>query len=118
MDRARRRMEDDLHRVRTDLGQARRSTGLSLDAVGRACDIAGSTAQRIETGAIRNPDLVVLARLAATVGLELRIRAFPTGEPIRDGPQQRLLERLRVQLPADTGWGTEVPLPGDCDRRA
>jgi len=111
-------MEDDLHRARTDFGQARRTAGLSLEAVGRACDVAGSTAQRIETGAIRNPDLVVFARMAAIVGLELRIRAFPTGEPIRDGPQQRLLERLRVQLPPVVRCGTEIPLPTDGDRRA
>jgi transcriptional regulator with XRE-family HTH domain len=118
LDRARRRIEDDLHRARTDLGLARRGAGLSLDAVGRACNVAGSTAQRIETGAIRNPDLVVFGRMAAAVGLELRIRAFPIGEPIRDASQQRLLERLRVQLPPTVRWGTEVPLPTDGDRRA
>jgi transcriptional regulator with XRE-family HTH domain len=111
-------MEDDLHRVRADVGQARRSSGLSLDSVGRACHIAGSTAQRIETGVIRNPDLAVLSEMAAAVGMELRIRVYPAGEPIRDAPQQRLLERLRVVLPPTVGWGTEVALAFEGDRRA
>jgi transcriptional regulator with XRE-family HTH domain len=111
-------MEDGLHRARSDVGQARRSAGLSLDTVGKACQIAGSTAQRIETGAIRNPDLVVFAEMAAAVGLELRIRAYQAGEPIRDAPQQRLLERLRAVLPPTVRWRTEVGLPIDGDRRA
>ena len=80
--------------------------------------MAGSTAQRIERGRIRQPDPVVLAQMAAAVGLELRLRTFPSGEPIRDAPQQRLLQRLRVQLPPVVRWRTEVPLPQDGEGRA
>jgi transcriptional regulator with XRE-family HTH domain len=111
-------MEEDLHRARTDIGNARRTAGLSLEAVGRACDISGSTAQRIETGAIGNPDLLVLAKMAAAVGLDVRLRAYAGGDPIRDAPQQRLLERLHAQIPAKVAWRTEVPLPTIDDRRA
>lgn len=118
IDRAQRRIEEDLHRVRVDVGKARRSAGLSLEAVGRACRVAGSTAQRIEAGTIRDPDLGTLASMAAAVGLDLRLRAFPAGDPIRDAGQQRLLERLRRELNAALAWNTEVVLRGDNDKRA
>lgn len=118
VDRARRRMDEDLHRVRLDLGLARRGSGLSFDAVGEACDISGSTASRIEGGATRDPDLRVLAAIAAVVGLELRVRAYPAGDPIRDAGSQRLINRLRVRLHADLVWLTEVPLPILGDLRA
>lgn len=118
VDRARRRIDEDLHRVRLDLGRARRGSGLSFDAVGEACDISGSTASRIEGGATRDPDLRVLAAIAAVVGLELRVRAYPAGDPIRDAGSQRLINRLLVRLHADLVWLTEVPLPILGDLRA
>ena len=118
VDRARRRIEEDLYRVRFELGSARRGAGLSLDQIGETCDVAGSTAGRIESGFIRDPDLRMLAMLAATVGLELRLRAYPSGDPIRDAGQQRLLQRLRLRVHADLPWRTEVPLPVDGDGRA
>jgi len=117
-DRARRRMDEDLHRVRLDLGLARRGAGLSLDAVGAACGISGSTASRIEGGATHDPDLRVLAAMAAVVGLELRVRAYPAGDPIRDAGSQRLITRLRIRLHPDLTWMTEVPLPILGDLRA
>jgi transcriptional regulator with XRE-family HTH domain len=111
-------VDEDLHRVRLDLGNARRGSGLSLDAVGSACGVSGPTAARIEAGATRNPDLRVLAAMAAVVGLELRLRAYPAGDPIRDAGSQRLLKRLHVRLHPSLGWLTEVPVPILGDRRA
>lgn len=111
-------MDQDLHRVRLDLGIERRGAGLSHDAVGAACNVSGSTAARIEGGATRDPDLRVLAAMAAVVGLELRIRAFPAGDPIRDAGSQRLTNRLKIPLHADLTWLTEVPLPIPGDLRA
>lgn len=118
IDRARRRIDDDLRRVRLDLGRGRRASGLSLDTIGRACDVSASTVQRIETGAIRDPRLRTLASMAASVGLELRLQAFPAGDPIRDVGQQRLLGRLRGEIEQALTWRTEVVLAGDRDRRA
>jgi transcriptional regulator with XRE-family HTH domain len=116
--RGRRRIEEDLLRVRADLGAARRAAGLSLEQVASMSHIAGSTAGRIESGFIRDPDLRILASLAATVGLELRLRAYPNGDPIRDAGQQRLIQRLRLRLHPDLSWRTEVPLPVEGDLRA
>lgn len=117
-DRARRRIEDDLHRVLHDVELARRSAGLSFDSVGEACNISGSTAGRIVRGATRDPEFGDLAAMAAVVGLELRLRAYIAGDPIRDAGSQRLIERLRVRLHPTLGWQTEAPLPIIGDRRA
>jgi hypothetical protein len=56
--------------------------------------------------------------LGAAVGLDVRLRAFPAGDPIRDAGQQRLLERLRARLHPSLRWATEVPLPIEGDLRA
>ena len=56
--------------------------------------------------------------MAAVVGLELRVRAYPAGDPIRDAGSQRLINRLRVRLHPDLAWLTEVPLPILGDLRA
>jgi len=111
-------MEDDLHRVERELGSARRSCGLSLEAVGQACGVAPSTAWRAETGDTRVPDLLLLAGMAASVGRDRRLQIYPAGDAIRDGPQQRLLMRLRPHIHAKLGWRTEVTLPNDADLRA
>jgi transcriptional regulator with XRE-family HTH domain len=118
VERARRRIDEDLLRARLELGTSRRAAGLSLEEVASTCNIAGSTASRTERGLIRDPDLRVLAALAATVGLELRLRIYPSGDPIRDAGQQRLVERLHLRLHASLGWRTEVPLPIAGDHRA
>jgi transcriptional regulator with XRE-family HTH domain len=117
-DRARRRIAEDERRVRADIAAARRNTGLSQDALGAACGISGSAAGRIENGVTDIVDLRTLAALAAAVGLDLRLRAYPAGDPIRDAGQQRLLERLHARLHPGLRWATEVPLPVDGDKRA
>jgi transcriptional regulator with XRE-family HTH domain len=116
--RARRRMEDDLHRVRRELGIARETGGLSYEAVASACGVSPSTAYRAESGVTRNPDLLLIAGMAGAVGRDLRLQIYLGGDALRDMPQQRLLERLRGRLSRDLVWRTEVPLPDDTDHRA
>ena len=52
------------------------------------------------------------------VGLDLGLRAFPAGDPIRDRAQLALLERLRGRLHPSLRWRTEVGLPIEGDLRA
>ena len=54
----------------------------------------------------------------STIGLELVLRAYPAGDPIRDAGQQRLLDRLRRHIHASLRCRTEVPLPTHGDLRA
>jgi hypothetical protein len=59
---------------------------------------------------------VDLATIGAMVGLDVRLRAWPAGDPIRDAGQQRLLDRLRLRVGPTVRLRTEVPLPieGTC----
>ena len=58
------------------------------------------------------------ACLAAAVGLDLRLQAYPAGDQIRDAGHARLLERLRRDLGPGIRWSTEVTLPIEGDLRA
>lgn len=115
--RAIRTANDDEARVRADLARARRGAGLSREAVGRAAGLSRSALERLETGA-RRLTVQELAAVGAALGLDVRLRAYPAGDPIRDAGQQRLLERLRTRLDPGLAWRTEVALPIDGDRRA
>jgi len=118
VDRAVRRIDADLVRARSDIDTARRSVGLSHAVLGDACRVDRSTASRTANGRIREPNLRLLAGMAATVGLELRLRAYPAGDAIRDAGQQRLIARFRARVPDGLIWQTEVPLPIEGDLRA
>jgi hypothetical protein len=72
---------------------------------------------RIEAG-VRPTTLHDYAAFGAAVGLDIRLRAYPAGDPIRDAGQQRLLGRLRIRLHPSLRWATEVTLPIEGDLRA
>ena len=108
--------EDD-SRVRADLARARRGTGLSREAVAHACGLSRTALERLETGT-RRSTVQEFAAVGAAVGLDVRLRAYPAGDPIRDAGQQRLLERLRHRCHSTLSWATEVAIPIDGDHRA
>jgi hypothetical protein len=56
--------------------------------------------------------------LLAVVGLELSVRAYPAGQPIRDAAHRALLERLRARVSSAIAWRFEVPLGRTGDQRA
>jgi len=118
LDHARREGARMRSRLGDELRRARRGAGLSLDSVGRSCRLSGSQVSRIEKGAVRQPSLEELICIAAAVGLDLAIRTYPRGDPIRDAGQVRLLERLRRRLEPGLAFRTEVPLPIPGDLRA
>jgi hypothetical protein len=65
------------------------------------------------------PSPVQLGRWAAVVGMDVGLRAFPAGSPMRDAGQLRLLDRFRRLIGDAWTWRTEVPVSADHrDRRA
>jgi transcriptional regulator with XRE-family HTH domain len=106
-----RRVADDGRTVRT-------GAGLSLRDVGQAIGTSHSKVGRFERGATQHPDLEFVAAYCAVLGLDLAIRTYPAGDPIRDRAQLALLERLRGRLHPTLRWRTEVPLPIENDLRA
>src|SRR5437867_56395 len=118
LDRARRRIAEDERRVREQIAAARRNSGLSQAEVGYACGLSRSAMGRVENGETRVADIRRLALIGAAVGLDIRLQAYPAGDPIRDAGQARLLERFRARLDPSLRWSTEVPLPIAGDPRA
>ena len=104
--------------ILADFHEARLASGLSRADVGRAVGISASAIAQFERGELDDIGIEQLCRLSAGVGLETSVRLFPDGDPIRDAPQARLLERMRLRLPAGMRWRVEVPIFGRSDRRA
>ena len=106
-----------LRRMRGEIGDAirlaRRSAGLSQATVARQARVAKSTVSRAENA--EGIGLNDLALIGTLVGVDLVLRVYPGGTPIRDVAHARLLARLQRQLPSSFRWRTEVPLliPGD-----
>src|SRR5215213_7074930 len=115
--RARQVASDDERRVQTDLRLARLNAGLSRETVGHVVGLPRSAIERIERGR-RRTTLEEYAAFGAAVGHDVRLRAYPAGDPIRDVGQQRLLERFRRQLHPSLRWRTEVAVAIDGDVRA
>jgi transcriptional regulator with XRE-family HTH domain len=117
-DRGRRRCRDAVRRVAEDGRLARIGAGLSQAEVGRAIGSSHSRVGRFERGEVAYPDLEFLGAYCAVLGLDLALRAYPAGDPIRDRAQLALLERFRARLDPRLRWRAEVPLPLDRDLRA
>ena len=73
---------------------------------------------RIERGVLNTVSVIDLAQQAAVLGLELSVKVYPDGPPLRDAAHLALLDQLRAMLPADLTMRAEVPLPLEGDRRA
>ena len=73
---------------------------------------------RFERGELDRVSMTDLGAWFSVLGLDLSIKTYPAGDPIRDRAQLALLERLRGRLHPSLRWRTEVPLPIEGDLRA
>ena len=69
--------------VTVELRNARLAAGLSQIQVGSAVGLSRSQLSRIERG-LAPLDVDVLARAFAILGMELSVRVFAVGDPVRD----------------------------------
>lgn len=99
-----------------ELRGARLAAGLSQHFVATALHCSRQLIGHVESGRVAHPDLVFLSRYGAVVGLEVSVRAFPAGSPLRDAGQLALLARFRAMIDIDWQVRTEVPVGGS--RRA
>lgn len=117
-DRAKEAATRDRIAVGREFRLARLRRGWSIDAVASRCGISAPMVSRIERGvhqAVSHEDLVLLG---TTLELDVRLRTYPGPDAPVDGPQLRLLERLRARLPPRVTMLREVPLPLVGDQRA
>ena len=117
-DRGRRRAADDLRAVGLEIRRSRLGAGVSLRAVGDAAGVDHVQVWKLERGRRSGLDLERIGSIGAVVGLDVRLKAYPAGDPLRDAGQLRLLERLRRELHPSLRWRAEVPLPIAGDLRA
>ena len=117
-DRGRRRLRASAHRLGTEHRDARIAAGLSLRVAAAASGSSRSQLWRFERGEVDRVSLTDLGAWFSVLGLDLSIKVYPAGDPIRDRAQLALLERFRARLHPSLHWRTEVPLPIEHDLRA
>lgn len=86
--------------------------------MGAAVGLSAAQLSRIERGLVPTASVMQLARIGAVVGLDVRVRAYPGPDPIRDAGHVRVFERLRRQISPAIQVRIEVPLPLPGDLRA
>jgi transcriptional regulator with XRE-family HTH domain len=104
--------------VGCEIRAARVDRNLTLREVCQGVGVSVSTGSRVERGLLEHVDVMLLARMCAVVGLDLSVRTFPGGQPIRDAAHLELLADFRAMLDPSVDWATEVPLPIAGDPRA
>jgi len=117
-DRGSRLARESLERLGRDLRAARIDRGLSCAAVGIAVGRSAAEVSRVERARSARVPYVTLARMAAVVGLEISLRAYPGATPLRDAAHARLLADFRAGIHPSLHWASEVPLPIVGDQRA
>jgi transcriptional regulator with XRE-family HTH domain len=115
---AERRARWQLGEVLRDLRAARQAAGTSQRTVAAALRRSPQLVSAWERGDLL-PDPIQLARWGAVVGLDVTLRAYTGGSPLRDAGQLRILARARATIGEVWAWRTEVAVSTNpLDRRA
>ena len=104
--------------VGAELRVARTTAGLTLDQVAHAVGISASELSRIERGLATWVDVSSLSRIAGVVGIDLWVRTYPGGEPLRDLAHLRLIQAFKELVGPSLTIRGEVPIGDIHDQRA
>lgn len=118
LDRGRRLSRRSLLAVGEELRETRIQASLTQRELSAAVGISSSEISRIERGESPHVACETLVVIAAALGIDMPLRAYPNGDPVRDAAQLALLARFRALLPASLRHRIEVPLGIPGDRRA
>jgi transcriptional regulator with XRE-family HTH domain len=116
LSRGTRRAERHLSELGAEVREARLAAGVSQVELGRRAGMSGSKVSRVEAGRLETLSVYDAARLAAVIGLDLAIRAYPYGPRLRDEAHTRRLTELMRHVGAPLGYRTEVPFPQRADQ--
>ena len=116
VDRGTRRGTHWLSVLGSEYRGARLAAGASQSEVARAAHLARSPYQRIEHGVDPHLTVVNACRLASVLGLDVYIRVYPAGSPIRDAGQARLLSAFLSNVGPPLRHRVDVPLPRNEER--
>ena len=98
--------------------EARVRGGLRQEDVARALGVSRSWVSRMERERLTELSILRAATLAAVLGLELSLRVYPAGAPLRDTAQLALLERFDRCVSRMYRRTSEAPMPIRGDTRA
>jgi transcriptional regulator with XRE-family HTH domain len=118
IDRGRRLARHALATIGQEFREARLAAGLTQRQVAEVVGISHTELSRIERGLALWVSFETLALIAAVLGLDVPLRVFPAGGPIRDQAQLNLLAKFRALLLPGLTWRNEVPLRIERDLRA
>jgi transcriptional regulator with XRE-family HTH domain len=114
-----RRARAQVDHILDDARRARLARGITMTRVAGVLGCSRQLIGLVEHRQLGTIDPAFLARYCAAVGLDVSVRAYPGGAPLRDTGQLRLLARLHGLLGAGWAWRTEVPVNTEpADRRA
>ena len=116
--RGTRRGRQHLVTLGSELRSARQSAGLSQASVAQASGMSRAEVSRVERASAPWLNIVEAAELCAVVGLDLWLRAYAGGDPLRDEAHVALLNRFIELVGGDLKVRLEVPLPRPGDPRA
>jgi transcriptional regulator with XRE-family HTH domain len=104
--------------VGAELRVARTTASLTLDQVAHAAGISASELSRIERGLATWVNVATLNRIASVVGIDLWLRRYPGGEPLRDLAHLRLTQAFTELVGPSRTIRGEVPIGDARDQRA
>src|SRR5918999_6169038 len=84
-------------RLAREARQLRMQAGLGQAELAKAVGVSRQWIHRFEAGRPRSVDLIKVTLVFAFLGQRLSVKAFPTGEPLRDAGHARLLERFNAR---------------------
>lgn len=116
--RGRRKGEQIVRNLVSDLRTARESRGVSQRAIAAQLEWSQSEVNRLEQFGFAAVSIPRLSEMAAVLGLELSARVHPVGDPIRDKGHQALIGRLTGLIARPYLVSREVPLPLPGDTRS
>jgi transcriptional regulator with XRE-family HTH domain len=103
-------------RLLADLGAELRATrigaGLTLAEVAGAAGISAAELSRIERGLAPWLGMLAASKICAIVGLDLAVRAYPDGNPLRDRAHVPMFATFRSLLGKGLRLRAEVPVAG------
>ena len=118
LDRGARLVKRALLQIGEELREARLQAALTQRELAPVAGVSASEISRIERGASPHVAYETLVLIGAVLGLDIPLRAYPNGDPVRDSAQLALLGRFHPRLNPSLGHPAEVPLGIPGDRRA
>jgi transcriptional regulator with XRE-family HTH domain len=112
------RADTVVRRVGREARELRLRAGLSQAELARALACSRQWIGDFELGRLRVVDLRRATRLFTFLGHKVAVTTYPTGEPLRDAGQLRLLARLNARLAPEWRRFTEAVMPAAGDLRA